>query len=413
MNFSIASVWLVLFQNTVLSDLAYSSTTLPSEQPNFYKRHISFLTGIYLCVGKTASYIAYSISYPLGRYFSSNATIVEKFCLQDPFDVNVSSASFFISFYTVIALILLLFFEFFWTRKDSSRQETNYYALVPTESCTDLLLASSNEEPDKISTEIDYFPSVENLEELSRIDRRGFIQVTLQTLCQFPVIFWGILWVSFWMTGFWTTFLEISPEWYDLQYGSNYDGFLWKKGLNSLLFSIFLSLAFGKWIDFCPCPLLFLFISCLSGMLSIMFIAIWSLNIHYIFGMLLFSLSLSSGQVALAAFLTKYIPNPNIGTAYAFYKSTLNCSAALFNVLVGFLMDSDRERSFQKVSWLFISLPGMAILPFIIFSILNLSCFFSWKKSPSTLGFRVLLILFLCQLLASWIAFFLGKLATH
>jgi hypothetical protein len=412
---SVASVWLVLFQNTVLSDIAYSPEPFNLESSNFFKNHISLFMGLYLCVGKTSGYIAYCISYLLGSTIS-----FRKATFNDPSAIDLSAASFFVSLLTAITLVILSAYEIV-RRKFLARElaidHHHYYAPLPTE---DLLIQNSSPMLSLIpmspaastmsSSEIDYFPIYDD-DILEASWRRHCLGRHFNKLRAYPLIFWAIIWISFWMTAFWATFLEVSPEWLDHQYGKNYSGFLWKKGLNSLLFTIFLSLTFGKWIDFCPYPYLFLLISCLAGISSVTILAYFSRQCHFLFPVILFSVSLSSGQVALGSFLTRFTPNSNIGTAYAYFKSTLNSATAAFNIIVGYIMDKEKM-PFENITYLFLFLPIMTIAPFLalVFArpLLSNVRYCRAPRCKNTVLF--FLILFSLQLVGTWTLFFLKNL---
>lgn len=94
-----------------------------------------------------------------------------------------------------------------------------------------------------------------------------------------------------------------------------------------------------------------------------------------IFGMLLFSISLSLGPVALVSSVPLILPLSLVGTGMGLIKSGTNIGAALFDIATGLLQDADPHKGYDGVIIFFIMVSSMAIFSGVVLNILDYSIY--------------------------------------
>lgn len=94
-----------------------------------------------------------------------------------------------------------------------------------------------------------------------------------------------------------------------------------------------------------------------------------------IFGMLLFSISLSFGPVALVSSVPLILPLSLVGTGMGLIKSGTNIGAALFDIVTGLLQDADPNKGYDGVITFFLAISCLAIISGIILNVLDYSIY--------------------------------------
>lgn len=90
-----------------------------------------------------------------------------------------------------------------------------------------------------------------------------------------------------------------------------------------------------------------------------------------LFGMLLFSISLSLGPVGLVSSVPVILPLSLVGTGMGLIKSGTNIGAALFDIATGLLQDADPNKGYDGVILFFISISTLAIIAGAVLYILD------------------------------------------
>ncbi|KAL0139017.1 major facilitator superfamily domain-containing protein [Mucor lusitanicus] len=90
-----------------------------------------------------------------------------------------------------------------------------------------------------------------------------------------------------------------------------------------------------------------------------------------LFGMLLFSISLSLGPVGLVSSVPVILPLSLVGTGMGLIKSGTNIGAALFDIATGLLQDADAHKGYDGVILFFISISALAVAAGVVLHILD------------------------------------------
>lgn len=98
-------------------------------------------------------------------------------------------------------------------------------------------------------------------------------------------------------------------------------------------------------------------------------------SIPPIFGMLLFSISLSLGPVALVSSVPLILPLSLVGTGMGLIKSGTNIGAALFDIATGLLQDADPNKGYDGVIKFFILVSCVAIFSGMVLNVLDYSVY--------------------------------------
>lgn len=107
-----------------------------------------------------------------------------------------------------------------------------------------------------------------------------------------------------------------------------------------------------------------------------------------LFGMLLFSISLSLGPVGLVSSVPVILPLSLVGTGMGLIKSGTNIGAALFDIATGLLQDADPQKGYDGVIKFFILISCLAIVAGIVLYILDYSLYNSILDRSSRKGHR-------------------------
>ncbi|KAI8051741.1 major facilitator superfamily domain-containing protein [Thamnidium elegans] len=105
-----------------------------------------------------------------------------------------------------------------------------------------------------------------------------------------------------------------------------------------------------------------------------------------LFGMLLFSISLSLGPVGLVSSVPVILPLSLVGTGMGLVKSGTNIGAALFDIATGLLQDADPQKGYDGVIKFFILISCLAIVAGIVLYILDYSIYNSILDRSSRKG---------------------------
>lgn len=90
-----------------------------------------------------------------------------------------------------------------------------------------------------------------------------------------------------------------------------------------------------------------------------------------VIGMLIFSLSLTLGPVALVSSVPVILPLCLVGTGMGIIKSGTNIGATIFDILVGRLQDADPHKGYDGVLIFFMSISAAAVVAGIVLAIID------------------------------------------
>lgn len=107
-----------------------------------------------------------------------------------------------------------------------------------------------------------------------------------------------------------------------------------------------------------------------------------------IFGMLLFSISLSLGPVGLVSSVPIILPLALVGTGMGLIKSSTNIGAALFDIATGLLQDADPHKGYDGVIEFFIMVSCLAVIAGFVLYILDYSIYNSILDRSARKGCR-------------------------
>lgn len=96
-----------------------------------------------------------------------------------------------------------------------------------------------------------------------------------------------------------------------------------------------------------------------------------------LFGMLLFSISLSLGPVGLVSSVPVILPLSLVGTGMGLIKSGTNIGAALFDIATGLLQDADAHKGYDGVILFFITISTLAVIAGTVLCVLDYSIYHS------------------------------------
>lgn len=181
---------------------------------------------------------------------------------------------------------------------------------------------------------------------------------------QFPLSYFYILLVLFFLGGCWAPFLHVSTEMLHIEfdYPDTYASFL---SSIPLFLPIFLSPIFGYMIEKKhKYRTILKIVSCLSlcSGFAILLITRKSdklLNMYVIMALSLIGISLASGPISLISSIPPIIQN-NLGTALGMYKVVLNVSAMVMDPLLGLLQDLDEKNGYGAVLWTLLVMAALA-----------------------------------------------------
>ncbi|KAI8334070.1 major facilitator superfamily domain-containing protein [Choanephora cucurbitarum] len=96
-----------------------------------------------------------------------------------------------------------------------------------------------------------------------------------------------------------------------------------------------------------------------------------------LFGMLLFSISLSLGPVGLVSSVPVILPLSLVGTGMGLIKSGTNIGAALFDIATGLLQDADPNKGYNGVIQFFIVISVLAVFAGLVLHVLDQTIYHS------------------------------------
>ncbi|KAI8987667.1 major facilitator superfamily domain-containing protein [Mycotypha africana] len=128
-------------------------------------------------------------------------------------------------------------------------------------------------------------------------------------------------------------------------------------------------------------------------------------RISPLFGMLLFSASLSLGPVGLVSSVPVILPISLVGTGMGLIKSGTNIGAALFDISTGYLQDHDSNKGYDSVIVFFITISTLAVIAGLVLCLMDHHVYGSvLDRSGREMYLYGSIYLVLCVL--SWISFF-------
>ncbi|KAJ1918158.1 hypothetical protein H4219_002799 [Mycoemilia scoparia] len=171
-------------------------------------------------------------------------------------------------------------------------------------------------------------------QELAKLKRKTSFSIRLMLFL--PAAFWLIASESFILGSAWTSFLHINTELIKLRFGTDDRVAAWNASISQIM-PIFLVPCLGYILDrFGHRPSWIIFAG-LTFTLSILFVGFT--HITPVVGMVIYSISLSIGPVALITSIPLIIPLSSLGTALGLYKSASNTGDTIVDILVGRLQD--------------------------------------------------------------------------
>ncbi|EPZ32036.1 MFS general substrate transporter [Rozella allomycis CSF55] len=211
-------------------------------------------------------------------------------------------------------------------------------------------------------------------------------KVDINVLFRLPYYFWLITLVSMLLTSCWNPFIEITTEFLYQKFNPKGIDVNWsKRGVNSMIIPVLLSTPIGIMTDKYGrrCSNLIL-----SGFTAFSgFILLQYTEYHPLIGLMLVSLSLTLGPVAMISSIPLIIPLHAVGTAFGVYKSSANIGAALSHQIVGRLQDNNMGNYDRVMSWLIVCAFLATLFSFVL---LFVDGMYAYRLTKTTNKFRLL-----------------------
>ncbi|KAI8051028.1 major facilitator superfamily domain-containing protein [Syncephalis plumigaleata] len=158
-----------------------------------------------------------------------------------------------------------------------------------------------------------------------------------RNLLYFPSTFWFIIGVVFTLGSCWTIFLHFNTEMVKLRFGHNDQTSAYIASIAQIL-PIFFAPFQGYLHDYYGYRALTATMSTLTFIVSMLFFLWWP-HLSPIIGMIVFSVSLTIGPVAIFSSVPLVLASSVVGTGLGVYKSTLNIGVSLLDIVAGMLQD--------------------------------------------------------------------------
>ncbi|RKP09955.1 major facilitator superfamily domain-containing protein, partial [Thamnocephalis sphaerospora] len=156
-------------------------------------------------------------------------------------------------------------------------------------------------------------------------------------ILRFPMVYWWIVGVTFTLGSAWTTFLHLNTEMVKIRFGRKEDIAAFTASISQVLpifiapFQGYLHDRYGR--------------RAVTAMwAALMFVLSMWLFLHYVdmnplVGMIIFSVSLTFGPVAMFSSVSLVLSKAFVGTGLGIYKAALHIGTSLLDILVGVLQD--------------------------------------------------------------------------
>ncbi|KAI7893521.1 major facilitator superfamily domain-containing protein [Mucor mucedo] len=191
-------------------------------------------------------------------------------------------------------------------------------------------------------------------------------------LMYLPHSFWLIASMEFLLGGGWGCFLHINSEYVKFKFSYN-DSKAAATASVAQILPVVLMPFLGVFVDRHGKRTWLMIGSGLSMLFSMILLEFT--QVLPIFGMLLFSISLSLGPVALVSSVPLILPLSLVGTGMGLIKSGTNIGAALFDIATGLLQDADPHKGYDGVIVFFIMVSCVAIFSGVVLNILDYSIY--------------------------------------
>ncbi|KAF7732113.1 hypothetical protein EC973_006368 [Apophysomyces ossiformis] len=187
-------------------------------------------------------------------------------------------------------------------------------------------------------------------------------------LLYLPHSYWLIAIMEFLLGGGWGCFLHINSEFVKFRFGYD-DGHAAAIASLAQIMPVFLMPVLGMCIDRYGKRTWMMIGSGACFLFSMLLLNYTKLM--PVFGMLLFSVSLSLGPVGLVSAVPVILPLSLVGTGMGLIKSSTNIGAALFDIATGLLQDHDQHKGYTGVILFFIALSVLAVVAGVVLCVLD------------------------------------------
>ncbi|KAJ2964790.1 hypothetical protein NQZ79_g329 [Umbelopsis isabellina] len=187
-------------------------------------------------------------------------------------------------------------------------------------------------------------------------------------LLHLPHSYWLIALMEFLLGGGWGCFLHINSEFVKLRFGYN-NGDSARIASMAQVVPIFVMPFLGLFIDRYGKRTWMMIASGLSMLLGMTLLGYTTQP--PVIGMLLFSLSLTLGPVALVSSVPVILPLCLVGTGMGIIKSGTNIGATMFDILVGRLQDNDPHKGYDGVLVFFMCISAAAVAAGLVLAIID------------------------------------------
>ncbi|RKP13951.1 major facilitator superfamily domain-containing protein, partial [Piptocephalis cylindrospora] len=177
-------------------------------------------------------------------------------------------------------------------------------------------------------------------------------------ILSFPPSYWWVLAFSFTVAASWTTFLHINSELIKLKYGGTDEGSARIASIAQVL-PIFIAPFMGWWHERYGRRSLILGIAAVSFIISMAFLLFT--HVPPAIPMLIFSLSLTIGPVALTSGIPLLLRRLVVGTGLGLNKSVQNVAVTVFEIINGLLQDRSGG-SYDRVLIMYLVIGFIGIL---------------------------------------------------
>ncbi|KAJ9064670.1 hypothetical protein DSO57_1028030 [Entomophthora muscae] len=191
-------------------------------------------------------------------------------------------------------------------------------------------------------------------------------EFSLRRLLYLPVGFWSMPFTIMLLGGVWTPFLGSVTEFVKSRWGTTDEISAWT-GSVSLVIPVLLSPSIGGIIDRFGKRSLVLFLSCILCTVSMALLGYTMIS--PLVGLVLFSISLTIGPVALTSSVPLLLPTELIGTGIGAHKMGLSVGVALLHLLVGHVQDATPNRTYANVTPLLIAVSVAALLMSLVYAL--------------------------------------------
>ncbi|KAJ3361969.1 Major facilitator super domain-containing protein 1 [Allomyces arbusculus] len=193
-------------------------------------------------------------------------------------------------------------------------------------------------------------------EELAALKRKN--QFQLDSVYTFPPAFWVVAWLSFAMGSTWTSFLHISPELIADRFHQPETLAAFNASLGQFL-PIIVAPFLGYFLDARGQRPLITLLAAVALLAA--FLLLWITNWPPYVALVLFSLSLTFGPVAMVSSVGLLIGPEAIGTALGIYKTMTNVASTIMDPVLGWLQDQAGSYDPPLVLLIVVSVAGIVL----------------------------------------------------